>query len=642
MRKFFQEFKFEFDSMFNIHRQSIALLFAIPMLYTLLFAGLFYRNSVTNVPIIICNLDAGTHGRSISRDLFDTPEIEVVAMETNPIGIETQMEKFGASGAVVIPRDFSKKINELQPTSVELILDNSNTVLGGTVSRAVQSVVAAHNAIVTVNQRVASGWDLYQSQSAMISMSSRVLYNPTGGCIDFFLAALIIHAGQIAAVFVLAPSIVIEKRFRGSEILDRLTAYLTSKLILYSTFELVTISICLETAIDGFGMICRGNFLEILALILSFIIRMVSFALMFAASAYALLIGNLYRGEIIQNIPAAVCDLDDSALSRELIRDVADADQYDFRGVLTDEVSAVSMMERGSIAAVLIIPEDFSEKFYSMQAIDLAFLQDGSNTLQSGYSALPMQMIIAKFSAECNSHTSIVNGTPTLPIAPISLSARINANPTQSYLEFYIYGIVLVAAQIGLIMGFSMSVYDDLKNGFFVERGITITLFTKEVLYLILSLISILIAIFWLVSIFDLPLRGDFGKILLICTAFLFAVENLAGIAAMYFKTRLALVQCMVFYTLPAFLLSGYIWPEIGMVGIVEWISCLQPVHYILMDFRQLALVGIDSAYWDHVLILTALGMMSMILLTSFLHFGHGDKLSSNSIIKHLDEKFAE
>ena len=63
--------------------------------------------------------------------------------------------------------------------------------------------------------------------------------------------------------------------------------------------------------------------------------------LIFAASAYALLIGNLYRGEIVQNIPAAVCDLDDSALSRELIRDVADADQYDFRGVLTDEVSAV-------------------------------------------------------------------------------------------------------------------------------------------------------------------------------------------------------------------------------------------------------------------------------------------------------------
>ena len=200
------------------------------------------------------------------------------------------------------------------------------------------------------------------------------------------------------------------------------------------------------------------------------------------------------------------------------------------------------MMERGSIAAVLIIPEDFSEKFYSMQAIDLAFLQDGSNTLQSGYSALPMQMIIAKFSAECNSHASIVNEIPTLPIAPISLSARINANPTQSYLEFYIYGIVLVAAQIGLIMGFSMSVYDDLKNGFFVERGITITLFTKEVLYLILSLTSILIAIFWLVSIFDLPLRGDFGKILLICIAFLFAVENLAGIAAMTRRNRFCIL----------------------------------------------------------------------------------------------------
>ncbi len=54
-----------------------------------------------------------------------------------------------------------------------------------------------------------------------------------------------------------------------------------------------------------------------------------------AASAYALLIGNLYAGRIVQKIPVTVCDLDDSALSRELTR----------------------------AASVLVIPKNFARNF---------------------------------------------------------------------------------------------------------------------------------------------------------------------------------------------------------------------------------------------------------------------------------------
>ena len=88
----------------------------------------------------------------------------------------------------------------------------------------------------------------------------------------------------------------------------------------------------------------------------------------------------------------------------------------------------------------------------------------------------------------------------------------------------------------------------------------------KEILYLMLSVTSVMLAITILSAVFDLPLRADVSRVLTLCAAFLFAVENLAGLAAVLFKTRMALIQCMVFYTLPAFLLSGYIWPELGMI----------------------------------------------------------------------------
>ena len=123
----------------------------------------------------------------------------------------------------------------------------------------------------------------------------------------------------------------------------------------------------------------------------------VMFVLVCAASAYALLIGNLYRNETVQNIPVAVCDLDDTPLSRELIKAVMDADQYDYRETLTDEFVSVEKLRSGELAAVLIIPEDFAKKFYTQQPIDLAFLFVVENL--SGIAALYFRTKIGMFDA---------------------------------------------------------------------------------------------------------------------------------------------------------------------------------------------------------------------------------------------------
>lgn len=123
--------------------------------------------------------------------------------------------------------------------------------------------------------------------------------------------------------------------------------------------------------------------------------------------------------------------------------------------------------------------------------------------------------------------------------------------------------------------------------------------------------------------------RGGFGEMILICAAFLFAVEGLAGLAGIYFKTKLALVQAMVFYTLPAFLLSGYIWPEVGMTEIIRWISMLQPVHYILTDFRILSLTGVAPQINQHAAILFSIGSVSFVLLYGFLFFGERPSLTN-------------
>ena len=131
-----------------------------------------------------------------------------------------------------------------------------------------------------------------------------------------------------------------------------------------------------------------------------------------------------------------------------------------------------------------------------------------------------------------------------------------------------------------------------------------------------LSLASVLIAVFLLSFVFKLPFRGDPLSFIVLFIAFLFCMENVAGFFALLSKSPNFIIQCMIFYTLPAFLLSGYIWPEVGMIDIIKWISLLQPIHYILPDFRNLALVGVTSDYFLHISTFLTIGL----ILTSILY----------------------
>lgn len=269
----------EIRMMFLVHRRTTLLLFVVPMLYTLFFAGLFYKNSLTGVPVVICNLDDGECGQQLVHNFYDTPELWVQEVEGNAADTEHLFALSEAGGVVIIPKDFSQRIKSGNSATVELVTDNGNTVVGGSVLRAVQAAVDTYGAEATVQSRLAAGWSEAAATGAQLTVSSRILYNPTGGYTDFFLAALILHAGQIGTVFLLGPALVLEKRFRKRELIRCPCVILITKLFLYTLAETSAMAMCFAIGIGCFGMKCLGSGGEILGLTSAYVACVVSFAL---------------------------------------------------------------------------------------------------------------------------------------------------------------------------------------------------------------------------------------------------------------------------------------------------------------------------------------------------------------------------
>jgi ABC-2 type transport system permease protein len=210
---------------------------------------------------------------------------------------------------------------------------------------------------------------------------------------------------------------------------------------------------------------------------------MVFFVLLAAASAYALLIGMLYIGQTVQTIPVAVCDLDQSALSRQLVRDVASADTYHFVGTTASEAEGEQWLAAQKAAAVVVIPPDFAKKFYQGEDVTLGFLQDGANTLEASYASAPMQLIWTDWMGRYRAEAIVLPGTPQVQPGAVGLSLRYTGNPTQSYLVFYVYGVMLIAAQIGITMSYGLAVQGDSRHGYYRRHGLFRVMAVKISLY---------------------------------------------------------------------------------------------------------------------------------------------------------------
>lgn len=264
--------------MLTVHKRTTVILAALPILYTLLFGALFYKNSLTEVPVIICNYDDGIYGRKIIKDLKTAPDICVQEEITKDNDIKEKMLQKNATGAVIIPADFSKNVMTGKSSTIEVVINNANTVMGNTAAKAIQQVIGANEAEFAAKQRLSRGWDAGMA-GGYLNLNTRIIGNPTGGYEDFFLLALVLNAMQIGCVFSIAPSVSLEKKRRGQKLFRHAKECLAAKLLAYTLLAGSVSGICLIICLNLFCLNSKGNFLSVCLIVSLFLSAIVAFAL---------------------------------------------------------------------------------------------------------------------------------------------------------------------------------------------------------------------------------------------------------------------------------------------------------------------------------------------------------------------------
>jgi ABC-2 type transport system permease protein len=296
----------------------------------------------------------------------------------------------------------------------------------------------------------------------------------------------------------------------------------------------------------------------------------------------------------VRDLPMAVYDESRTQESRDLVQKLEATDNFVARRAARSYADAIAMIDRGTVRAAIVIPEDYARRLKRGRPATAQMLVDASdpNTSQNAIAA-------AQLVGQRQNITLLVARAGAAPDARPPLDVRIRPlyNPALKSAIYIVPGIIGMILSITMLIITSMAIVRERELGTLeqlivtpVTRGeIMLGKIAPYVLVGYLQLTVVLILGRW---VFGMPVVGSL--LLVYAVTFLFIVANLGlGLfISTLVRTQAQAMQASYFFVLPNVLLSGFMFPREGMPALARHVGLAFPLTYYLQVLRGILLKG--------------------------------------------------
>lgn len=291
----------------------------------------------------------------------------------------------------------------------------------------------------------------------------------------------------------------------------------------------------------------------------------------------------------VDNIPAVVCDLDRSRLSRELISEFSSSGYFTVSGFLHEQKQIDRYLDSGMAKVVLSIPQDFSEKLKKDDRAQVQVIVDGSDSNTA-------TIAIGYISAISERYSRKMSGLSTIPL--IDPKVRVWYNPELKSRNFIIPGLIAVIMAVIAALLTSLTISREWERGT-MEQLISTPVKRPELIagklvpYFIIGFIDVVISVIIAVYLFRVPLSGSVFLLMALSSVFLFGGLSLGILISTASKSQLMSSQiAMVATFLPVFLLSGFMFAIANMPKALQIITYAIPARYFVTIVKGIFMKG--------------------------------------------------
>lgn len=324
----------------------------------------------------------------------------------------------------------------------------------------------------------------------------------------------------------------------------------------------------------------------------------------------------------VKHIRTAVRDLDQSVDSRDVISRFRQSKYFDILFYPQRQQDTERLILNGDVVLSLEIPPDFSRKLKKGDTATVQILVDGTESNAAMIALGYVSKILGDYSTSIMIHRLNREGRIGFEEAGVELEHRIWFNPNLESRLFYVPGVIASIAFLIPVILTAMAIVREKEIGTLEQIMVTPIrswelMVGKTLPFALIGLLDVvmiaLIGVFW----FEIPLRGS--PLVLLCGAVLFLVSSVA--IGLFISTISSTQQqaeiSTFFFTMPAFVLSGFAFPIDNMPGWIQPLTYAIPLRYFLVIIRGVFLKGVGlDILWPQMAALAGLGG-AMILLSS-------------------------
>lgn len=303
-----------------------------------------------------------------------------------------------------------------------------------------------------------------------------------------------------------------------------------------------------------------------------------------------------------EKMPVAVVDLDQSSMSRRLIHEMDATPSADIVLVTNSFSEAREAMQQGEIYGIFVVPEGFYSSLAAFKRPRLDIYVTNAYTLGGNTVYKQMMMMANLASGAFQREVLLKKGLPEdialRRIQPIAVEAHMIANPWGNY-TIYLVSTVLpgILGVIALMLtvfaiGFELKMKTSREWLHAAGNNYTVAMIGKLIPYTVIYLVLGISCHLLFYNIAGFPVNGSHTRLLAGFLLFIMAMEAM-GIVLIGLLPRLRdALSIGALYSMLGFSLSGFTYPNMGMMPFVRALSYLEPLRHYYLIYVDEALMG--------------------------------------------------
>jgi len=292
-----------------------------------------------------------------------------------------------------------------------------------------------------------------------------------------------------------------------------------------------------------------------------------------------------------KHLPTGLLSVNHSRYERTMIAALKNTGYYDVQE-LASEAAAERALAQGDLLFVIEVPSDFDRSVDRGEKPAILIDADATDPSSIGNATAALAAIGTALDRDL---PPALRSVPESP--PFRFVVHARYNPEQLTVLNIVPGLICIVLSFSTLFITTLSITRERERGTMENllamplRPIEVML-AKMVPYIVIGYVQVLLFMTIAVLVFGLPLRGSLT--LLAVALGLFIASNLAlGMTlSTMARNEMQAMQMAQFTLLPSFLLSGFMFPFLGMPIWAQWAGEVFPVTHALRIVRGVLLKG--------------------------------------------------